>query len=111
MKASRNYGITRPDYLALDGTGMEYTRKARTIGELPVDHRGAALESATETIGHDYGIKMKGPIRFGSPMFKAAGMTLQQAKNRRLPLLLLKGEDVPLDKCRCYEAEHEAVAA
>ena len=107
MKASSNYCIPRPDYLALDGDVLEYTRKARTIGELPTGDCNAALQAATAAIGRELGLKVRAPIKYGTLVFKAMGLTLQQAKIRRAPVLLLQGSDVPLERCECYEQESD----
>ena len=96
--------LERPDYQALDAQGLEYTRKARTIGELPHDDRGQALEVATTFIASLTGLKAVKRIPFGTPVFMAfEGLTRPKAKHHpHERLLLTHGTDVELDYYPSY---------
>lgn len=97
--------MQRPEYLALDGHGLEYSRQALTIGELPLEVRAAALEEATSTIAKKTGLVAVKRIPFGSPVFTAfADMNRPKAKHHsESELLLVTGDDVPLGYCPSYD--------
>ncbi len=94
----------RPEYLALDNEGIEYSREARIIGELPLSLRHQALEEATERICELVGMQASGRIAFGSPVFCAFNsLNRNRAKaHSQSKLLLTFGDDIPLDLCATY---------
>lgn len=96
--------MQRPEYLALDGNGIEYSREALIIGELPLEARAAALVEATSTIALNTGLMAVNRIPFGAPVFTAfADMTRPKAKHHAESKLLLSvGDDVPLAYCPSY---------
>lgn len=97
--------MQRPEYLALDGNGLEYIRQALIIGELPLDARAAALVEATSTIALKTGLVAVKRIPFGAPVFTAyADMNRPKAKHHiESKLLLVTGDDVPLAYCPSYD--------
>ncbi len=96
--------MERPQYLALNAQGLEYTRKAEIIGELPLEDRALALIEATTAIGLKTGLVTVKRIPFGAPVFTAfAGMNRPKAKHHiESKLLLSMGDDVPLSFCPTY---------
>lgn len=96
--------MERPEYMALDGQGMEYQRRAQIIGELPLESRSAALQEATASIAARTGLKAVKNIRLGTPAFMAfEGMTRPKAKHcNDADLLLTHGEALSLDLCPSY---------
>ena len=96
--------MERPQYLALNGHGLEYTRKAEIIGELPLEDRASAMVEATTAIGLKTGLVAVKRIPFGAPVFTAfEGMNRPKAKHHSdSSLLLSTGDDVPLSFCPTY---------
>lgn len=95
--------MERPDYLALDGQGLEITRKARVIGELPHQDRAPACAEAAAFIAKKLGMNAPTRLNFGTPVFTAFKLTRPQAKNReQAKLLLTQGHQVSLDYCPSY---------
>jgi hypothetical protein len=96
--------MNRPEYLALDGNGLEYSRQALIIGELPLEARAAALVEATSTIALKTRLVAVKRIPFGAPVFTAyAHMNRPKAKHHvESKLLLVTGDDVPLAYCPSY---------
>lgn len=95
--------MKRPDYLALDAQGFEITRKARVIGELPLQDVAPACVEAAAVIAQKLGMNAPERINFGTPVFTAFKLTRPQAKNHeQSTLLLTPGHDVSLDYCPSY---------
>lgn len=96
--------MARPDYQALNTKGLEFTRQALVVGELPSEQRMAALEEAGPVIAKRTGLKLSKRLPFGSPIFTAfEGMNRPRAKNHQYAKLLLTyGEDLSLDFCHSY---------
>jgi hypothetical protein len=64
-------------YLALNGEGVEYRRKAMTIGELPLADTLTALDEATKAIAVLADLIPNGKVPYGSFVYTAfAGMNL-----------------------------------
>jgi len=97
--------MQRPAYLALNEQGLEYSRQALSIGELPLVDRAAALVEATRTIALKTGLVAVKRIPFGAPVFTAfADMNRPKAKHHSgSKLLLSTGDDVPLSYCPTYD--------
>ena len=96
--------LIRPDYVALDGQGLNYARPSETIDELatPAD-RMAALETATHEVARRLQMTALHQIKFGTPVFVAFGLTRNQAKTHAFSDLLLKlGSSLSLDCCPEY---------
>lgn len=96
--------LIRPDYVALDGQGIDYVRPAHTIDELatPAD-RMAALETSTHEVARRVQMTALHQIKFGTPVFVAFGLTRNQAKTHAFSELLLKhGASLSLDCCPEY---------
>jgi hypothetical protein len=97
--------VERPEYIALDSQGIEYTRKAIAIHELPtVEERlNASVEAAVE-VSRQLGLPCPKQIKLGVPVFQSFGMTRPQAKNHlQSKLLLTPGSDLSLDLCISYQ--------
>ena len=97
--------VERPEYIALDSQGIEYTRKAIAIYELPTmeERMNACIEAAVE-VSRQLGLPCPKQIKFGVPVFQSYGMTRQQAKNHpQSKLLLTPGSDLSLDFCVSYK--------
>ena len=99
----------RPQYLALDGNGLEYSRAAQLIHELPLADRAQALQEATRAIAERAGIKAIKPIHFGMPVFAAfEGMTRPKTRHHKdTDLLLTHGGDLSLDFCDSYKQTNQ----
>jgi hypothetical protein len=97
--------MQRPEYLALNEYGLEYSRLALIVGELPLEARAAALVEATSTIAIKTGLVAVKRIPFGAPVFTAfADMNRPKAKHHaESKLLLVTGDDVPLSYCPSYD--------
>lgn len=95
--------MERPDYVALDGQGLEITRKARVIGELPRQDRAPACAEAAASIAKKLGMNAPERINFGTPVFTAFKLKRPQAKNHeQAKLLLTHGHEVSLDYCPSF---------
>lgn len=97
--------LARPLFEGLDGTGLPYTRQARSIGELPLPDRTAALESATAAIAATTGLEATKSIAFGAPVFTAfKDMHRAWAKNHpHAKILLATGDALGLELVPLYE--------
>lgn len=101
--------MARPNFEALDRTGLPLIREAKTIGELPPPNAPQALQEATETIATRLGVPSHHPIALGTPVHLAFKMTRAQSKNHpQAKLLLLSGSEVSLDLCPSYPAAPRA---
>ncbi|WP_273206751.1 hypothetical protein [Marinobacter subterrani] len=76
-----------PMYRAF-GTNGEYTRPARTIGELPFEQRQPAMALARQRLGVD--------VAFGTIIGEQNGLTLAQTRNDSREWLQWRGCDLPL---------------
>lgn len=87
-------------YEALDARGLPYVRAAKTVAELGWEKRFKALHAATRNIATQIGLKPKGRIAFGTPVYSAFGLTMAQAKTMPDSKILLGiGADVALSHC------------
>lgn len=93
----------RPPYAALDTSGSEYIRPARTISELPTaEERLAALAEATQSVAERLNLNAKDRIKFGTPLYEAF-MTAPEASYHPMGnLLFTQGADISLDLCASY---------
>ena len=101
--------MKRPAYIALDNSGLEYTREAMKISELPQEMQNPALQEATARIAEKVELTPIKTIQLESPVFNCfAGMSRQKAKNHMLAWLLLqKGSEVSLSYCDSYDPATE----
>lgn len=89
---------------ALDGQGFPRTREARYISDLPHEERKQALAACGPTLSQAIGAPIVAPVRFGTPVHLAFGLTRPQAKNHpQRDLLLTPGCDLSLSYCPLYE--------
>jgi hypothetical protein len=100
---SQTTKLAIPNYLALDADGVEYIRRALTVGELRHPECMPALKQATQGVGATVGLVPVKDISYGLPAYTAFGLTLPEAKSHSFSsLLLTKGEDIPLIFCASY---------
>lgn len=74
-----------------------------TVGELPVEDRLHALESATQSVARMLELPASRRISFGTPVFVSFGISRNQAKvHPQAKLMLTNGCDLGLDLCPEY---------
>lgn len=87
------------DYLALDVDGLEYRRKARTVGELPAPVASAALKDLSSLMESIVGIPyLPGEkLYFGRPIHYSFGLKRSEVQaHLHCNLLSMLGSELPL---------------
>jgi hypothetical protein len=86
-----------PYYLALNGDGYEYIRKARIVSELPSpEARRDFLQQIKTSVEKTVGFTCE-RLFFGVPLYQSFGMTVKDARNSsNAKLLFTQGCNIKL---------------